>query len=75
MVVIQAEGLLTDLQRILTVPGVKHVSRGLTPVGGERYRAVARIDEAVIPQIEALRCIVTVLVTQAQLDNPPAPDE
>jgi hypothetical protein len=75
MIVIQAEGRLDDLKRMLTVPGVMHMSRGATPVGGERYRATASIEESAIPQIEALGCIVTVVVTQEQIDSPPAPEE
>jgi hypothetical protein len=75
MVVAQVEGRLEDLQQIVAVPGVAHVSPGVKPVGGERYRTVARIDQTAIPLLEALGLIVTVIVTQEQLDSPSEPEE
>jgi hypothetical protein len=75
MLVIEAEGELEDLQRAVMLPSVLLLSRGVTPSGGNRYRAVVTSEESAIPQIEALGCIVTVIATQEQMDSPPPPDE
>jgi len=66
---ILAEGTLEQLRSILAIPGVRHVGRGVTPLPGGRYQAGAYIEEGAIPSIEAQGVAVTVVQTQADLDE------
>ena len=42
---IQAEGTLEDLRKILNVPGVEHLGRGVRPLADGRFRAEAYVQE------------------------------
>jgi hypothetical protein len=66
---IQVEGSLEDLRKILAVAGVKEVGRGVRPLADGSFRAQAYVQEAAIPLIEALGVRVTVMETQAGIDQ------
>lgn len=65
---ILAEGTLEQLRSILTIPGVLHASRGLTPLPGGRYQSGLYVEEGAIPSIEAKGVAVTIVHTQVDLD-------
>jgi hypothetical protein len=65
---IHVEGTLAELRAILNLAGVVHVSRGVTPLAGDRFRAGAYVQESAIPLIQAQGVIVTVVQTQADIE-------
>jgi len=66
---IRVEGTLENLRKLSSVSGIQHLRRGAEPVGGDRFRTDAQVDEAAIPNIEALGLAVTVVKTQQDLDE------
>ena len=67
---IQVEGTLDNVRLARRAAGVEFAGRALTPVGGDRFRIEAMVDEAVaVPAIEALGCIVRVLHSEEDLER------
>lgn len=65
---VYVEGTLDRLRQVPAIAGVQHVDRGVIPLGGDRYRIGADVDDAAIPLIEALGCTIEVVMDQAALD-------
>jgi len=59
---IYVEGTLDRLRQVPTLAGVDYVERGVMPVGGDRYRIGADVEDSTIPLIEALGCTVEVVM-------------